>query len=71
MCSVSSFEITSVQISTLDLVPCLSQWRMMQGNLTQWRMTLMACFAPDRVNEAEAYVSTVPCSVALFWSSAA
>ena len=35
-----------------------------QGSLTQWHMTLVACFAPDRVNEAEDIVSTVPCSVA-------
>ena len=40
-----------------------------QGSLTQWQMALVACFAPDRVNETDG-VSTVPCSVALFWSSA-
>ena len=40
-----------------------------QGSLTQWQMALVACFAPDRVNATDG-VSTVPCSVALFWSSA-
>ena len=41
-----------------------------QGSLTQWQMALVACFAPDRVNDTEDCVSSFPCSVALFWSSA-
>ena len=65
MCWVSSLEITSVQASKVDLFKEATQ-----GSLTQWQMALVACFAPDRVNEAEGSVSTVPCSVALFWSRA-
>ena len=65
VCWVSSLEITSVQVSALDVFEGAKQ-----GSLTQWQMALVACFAPDRVNETEVYVSTVPCSVALFWSSA-
>ena len=64
VCWVSSLEITSVQGSALDLFKEATQ-----GSLTQWQMALVACFAPDRVNEMDG-VSTVPCSVALFWSSA-
>ena len=41
---------------------------MKQGSLTQWQMALVACFAPDRVNDTDG-VSTVPCSVVLIWSS--
>ena len=55
-----------MQISALDVFKGATQ-----GSLTQWQMTLMACFAPDRVNDTEkGYVSTVPCSVVLFWSNA-
>ena len=53
-----------MQVSALDLFKEAAQ-----GSLTQWQMALVACFAPDRVNETDG-VSTVPCSVALFWSSA-
>ena len=41
-----------------------------QGSVTQWHMTLVACFATGRVNDTEDCVSTFPCSVALLWSSA-
>ena len=64
VCWVSSLEITSVQVSALDVFE-----EAKQGSLTQWQMALVVCFAPDRVNETDG-VSTVPCSVALFWSSA-
>ena len=60
-----SLERTCVQASALDLFKGAEQ-----GSLTQWQMALVACFAPDRVNDTDYYVSTVPCSVALFWSSA-
>ena len=65
VCGVRSLQITSVQASALDLIK-----EALQGSLTQWQMTLVACFAPDRVNDTEGYVSTVPCSVVLIWSSA-
>ena len=60
-----SLETTGVQASKVDLFKGAKQ-----GSLTQWQMALVVCFAPDRVNDTEGYVSTVPCSVALFWSSA-
>ena len=59
-----SLERTCVQASALDLFKGAKQ-----GSLTQWQMALVACFAPDRVNDTDG-VSTLPCSVALFWSSA-
>merc|ERR1711865_832602 len=31
-----------------------------QGSLTQWQMTLVACFAPDRVNETKGYFMETP-----------
>ena len=54
-----------MQVSKVDLFEQATQ-----GSLTQWHMTLVVCLAPDRVNDTDFYVSTVPCSVALFWSSA-
>ena len=60
-----SLETTGVQASKVNLFV-----EAMQGSLTQWQMVLVACFAPDRVNGTEDCVSTVPCSVALLWSSA-
>ena len=64
MCWVRSLETTGVQASKVNLFV-----EAMQGSLTQWQMALVVCFAPDRVNATDG-VSTVPCSVALFWSSA-
>ena len=65
MCWVSLLKVTCVQASKVDLFMGAKQ-----GSLTQWQMVLVACFTPDRVNDTEGYVSTAPCSVALFWSSA-
>ena len=58
-------EVACVQASKVGLFK-----RADLRSLTQWQMTLVACFAPEGVNETKGYVSTVPCSVALFWSSA-
>ena len=69
MCWVSSLAITSVQASKVDLFEGAKQG-LFRGSLTQWQMALVVCFAPDRVNDTEGFVSTVPCSVALFRSSA-
>ena len=63
MCWVRSLETTCVQASKIDMFEGAKQ-----GSLTQWQMALVVCFASDRVNATDG-VSTVPCSVALFWSS--
>merc|ERR1711865_1037321 len=43
------------EISALDVFK-----EAMRGSLTQWQMALVACFAPDRVNETEAYYKWTP-----------
>ena len=52
---MSSSEITCVQASALNLFKGATL-----GSLTQWQMALVVCFAPDRVNEGDGYVSTAP-----------
>ena len=50
VCGVRSRELTHVQASPIDL------WKGVKiGSRTQWQMTLVFCFAPDRMNDEEGH----------------